>query len=211
MGEAFVLEEPPLSILFDLALPMVAQAHGGVVAGEDECIIEVGVYRAHFTIYQPESRAAEEFCEEVPEVEKSIFVMEYLHDSMREVPVDFRIIPDVLGRTIYAAPEDLENIEDIDAITAFYQPPVTRPEGSFMVQHDFLEPGWYTGIVTAEHPTLDRRYTAVFGFHVGRQGWGFWPWVILGLLAVQLQYWIGSGGFARWRARRAELREGATS
>jgi hypothetical protein len=68
----------------------------------------------------------------------------------------------------------------------------------------FDEPGWYVGIVTAPHPRLDRVYTAVFGFHVGPRGWGFWPWVILGLLAVQLQYWLAGGGFDRWRAARKQ-------
>jgi hypothetical protein len=89
-------------------------------------------------------------------------------------------------------------------VTVFYQPPTVRPEASFMAAHEFAEEGWYTGIVTAGHPTLDRTYTAVFGFHVGRRGWGFWPWVILGLLAVQLQYWIATGGLARWKRRRRE-------
>lgn len=193
-------------VCLGLLLPKGAWAHGGVVASEDNCVIEIGVYSAHFTIYQPESRGAEEFCEEIPEVERSIFVMEYLHDSMREVPVDFRIIPDVLERTIYASTADLVEIPDLEAVSVFYEPPGTRPGGSFMVQHDFLEPGWYTGIVTARHPTLDKTYTAVFGFHVGPRDWGFWPWVVLGLAAVQLQYWIGSGGLARWRARSAERR-----
>lgn len=194
-----------LTVLASWAMSPPVGAHGGVVAGEDVCVIEIGVYRAHFTIYQPESRGSEEFCEDIPEVERSVFVMEYLHDSMRDVPVDFRIIPDVLGRTLYASADDLPQIPDLEAITAFYQPPITRPEGSFMIQHDFAAAGWYTGIVTARHPTLDKTYTAVFGFHVGERGWGFWPWVVLGVLAVQLQYWISSGGLARWRARRAAV------
>jgi len=80
-----------------------------------------------------------------------------------------------------------------------------RPEASFMSAHEFGEEGWYTGIVTAGHPTLDKTYTAVFGFHVGDTGWGFWPWVILGLLAVQLQYWIATGGLKRWRETRREM------
>jgi hypothetical protein len=78
-------------------------AHGGVVFDEDLCVIEIGLFKAHFTIYQPESRASEEFCEDVPDVSNSVFVMDYMHDSLREVPVDFRIIKDVQNRTLYAA------------------------------------------------------------------------------------------------------------
>lgn len=184
------------------AWPMTGTPHGGVVAAEDRCIIEIGVYTAHFTVYQPQTRASEEFCEDLPDRGETLFVMDYLHPSLREVPVDLRIIRDVLGRTLYAAPEDLRQIDDLEAATVFYQRPVVRPDGSFQATHQFDQNGWYVGIVTAPHPSLDREYTAVFGFHVGTRGWGFWPWVLLGLFAVQLQYWLASGGLARWRAVR---------
>lgn len=191
-----------IAALLSAQLPAArpAAAHGGVVADEDSCIIEIGVYRAHFTIYQPETRASEEFCEDIPDVAPAVFVMDYLHDSLSQVPVDFRIIRDVLDRTIYASPEDLRRIPDLEAVSVFYQRPRVMPGASFTVEHQFEEEGWYIGIVTAPHPTLDRSYEAVFGFHVGGQGWGFWPWVVLGLLAVQLQYWLASGGWRRWRA-----------
>ena len=56
---------PNIPLLIALAgISGNSSAHGGVVAEEDLCVIEIGVYRAHFTIYQPESRASEEFCED---------------------------------------------------------------------------------------------------------------------------------------------------
>lgn len=189
-------------MLAALLVPGSLFAHGSVVAEEDVCLIEIGVYSAHFTVYQPRSRGSEEFCEELPEVGESLFVMDYLHPTLKEVPVDLRIIRDVLDRRTYAAPEDLARIEDLQGVTVFYQPPVVRRDGALQATHVFDEPGWYVGIVTAPHPRLDKTYTAVFGFHVGPNRWGFWPWVVLGLLAVQLQYWLASGGWSRWRARR---------
>ncbi|NIP18378.1 MAG: hypothetical protein GWM87_09640 [Xanthomonadales bacterium] len=183
--------------------PAQGRAHGGVVADEDLCIIEIGVFRAHFTIYQPETRASEEFCEDVPDAARTVFVMDYLHDSLRRVPVDFRVIRDVVGRTVYASWDDVRVIDDLEAVTVFYQPPSVSPDASFTVEHEFAERGWYIGIVTTRHPTLDRRYQAVFGFHVGGRGWGYWPWLLLLLAAVQLHYWISSGGPARLRARRS--------
>ena len=179
-------------------------AHGGVVSDEDLCIIEIGVFRAHFTIYQPKTRASREFCEDIPDVAETVFAMDYLHDSLREVPVDFRIIRDITNRTIYASWEDVRGIADLEAVTVFYQPPVINPDASFSVDHAFSERGWYVGIVTTRHPTLDRAYQAVFGFHVGGLGWGYWPWLLVLLAGLQLQYWVFSGGFARWRARRRE-------
>ena len=180
-----------------------ALAHGGVVAEEDLCVIEIGVFRAHFTIYQPETRASREFCEDLPDVSSALFVLDYLHDSLREVPVDFRIIPDLDGRTIYASWDDVLRIPDLEAVTEFYQPPRVYPDASMSVEHRFEQGGWYIGIVTTRHPTLDREYQAVFGFHVGRRSPGYWPLLVLIILGVQLHYWVSGGGYARWRRARA--------
>ena len=180
-----------------------ARAHGGVVSDEDLCIMEIGVFRAHFTIYQPETRASEEFCEDIPDVTRTLFVMEYLHDSLREVPVDFRIVRDVMGRTIYASWEDILRIPDLESATVFHRPGQVQPGGALTVEHEFSEAGWYTGIVTTRHPTLDKSYQAVFGFHVGGRGWGYWPWLILLAAALQAHFWLSGGGLKRWRAARA--------
>ena len=51
-----------------LALPQWGRAHGGVVAEEDICLLRMGFLQAHFTLYLPDSRGAEEFCEELPDV-----------------------------------------------------------------------------------------------------------------------------------------------
>lgn len=184
--------------------PRDANAHGGVVAGEDLCIIEIGVFRAHFTIYQPRTRASREYCESVPDVSQAVFVLDYMHDSLREVPLDFRIIRDVSGRTIYASWEDVLALGDLDPVTELYEPARVYPTGSMTVEHEFAERGWYVGIVTTRHPTLDREYQAVFGFHVGRQGLGWWPLILLVILLVQVHFWISGGGYARWKHARGE-------
>ena len=149
-----------------------AMAHGGVVAEEDICIIEIGIFRAHFTVYQPQTRASKEFCEDIPDVGEAVFVLDYLHDSLREVPVDFRIIRDVKERTIYASWEDILDMGDLESATVFYQPAQVREDAFFSAEHVFSERGWYTGIVTTRHPTRDQAYQAVFGFHVGRKDFG---------------------------------------
>lgn len=192
--------------LLVLFLPLLAcrglMAHGGVVADEDLCIIEIGVFRAHFTIYQPQTRASQEYCEEVPDVADAVFVLDYLHDSLSEVPVDFRIIRDVNDRTIYASWEDIQAIENLEDATVYYQKPKIYPGKAMSVQHRFEEKGWYIGIVTTRHPTLDRQYQAVFGFHVGRRSIGLWLLMALIILAVQAHYWVSSGGYSRWQQAR---------
>lgn len=170
---------------------------------EDQCVIDIGLFRAHFTIYQPQTRASEEFCEDVPDLGETIFVMDYLHESLRRMPVDFRIITDVNDRRQYANWEDVQEIHDLDAVTVFYQGPRVEPQGSMTARARIEDPGWYIGIVTTEHPTLDRRYKAVFGFHVGGKGFGWWPLLLLIAVLVQLHFWISGGGLRRWRERRS--------
>jgi len=176
-------------------------AHGGVVAEEDFCIIQIGFFKAHFTIYQPEERGGEEFCEDIPEVSDTIFVLDYMHDSLKQVPVDFRIIEDVQERTLYASWDDIQKIEDLDAVTVYYQPPAIESDGVLELEYTFLEPGWYTGIVTTRHPTLDKEYQAVFGFYVGGRGLGYWWWMILIAILGQTGFWMANGGLARMRSK----------
>ena len=102
-------------------------AHGGVVSDEDLCIIEIGVFSAHFTVYQPETRASTEYCEDIPDVGEAVFVLDYLHGSLKEVPVDFRIVKDVKDLTIYAKWEDIRSIDDLEAATVLYQSPRIVP------------------------------------------------------------------------------------
>ncbi|MDX1555304.1 MAG: hypothetical protein R3212_04700 [Xanthomonadales bacterium] len=182
------------------------EGHGGVVMEEDQCVIDIGLFRAHFTIYQPQTRASEEFCEDVPDLGETLFTMDYLHDSLRRMPVDFRIVRDVNDRRTYAAWEDVSAIEDLDAATVYYQPARIESGGALTTRYEFTEKGWYIGVVTTRHPDLDKTYRAVFGFHVGGQGLGYWPWLLLLAVLVQLHFWVSNGGFNRWRAARRRAR-----
>jgi hypothetical protein len=176
-----------------------AQAHGGVVLEEDICVINMGFLSAHFTIYQPETRASEEFCEDVPDVTQTIFVMEYLHSSLKEMPLDFRIIRDVTGAGVFARLADVATIEDLDAATVFYEPAAVRGEAVFTVEHRFDEPGWYIGIVTTTYPDTGRTYETVFPFEVGTN-WGLLPLFLLLGVAAQFFYLVSTGTAARWWA-----------
>ena len=149
-----------------LSLPSQTHAHGGVAFEDDLCVINIGFLRAHFTIFQPED-SDREFCEDVPKVSRSIFIMEYLHDLLRTTPVDFRIIRDATGFGRFANWNDIQALDDLEAVTVYYQPPQTEPSGYFRAAHSFKQRGDYIGIVTARHPETNRLYNAVFYFHVG--------------------------------------------
>jgi len=178
-----------------------AGAHGGVVFEEDLCVIKIGFLTAHFTIYQPETRASQEYCEDVPDVTDTIFVLDYLHDSMKEMPVDFRIVRDVEGLGVYAQLADVERMKDIDRDTVFYRAPATESDSVLIVDYLFDQPGGYIGVVTARHPTSDKTYSAVFPFRVGGTDYGYLPLFLAVALLVQCGYWMSNGTLARWRAK----------
>lgn len=169
-------------------------AGGGVLLRDDVCIITIGFYEAHFTAYQPQTRGNEEFCEDLPDLGETLFVLDYLHTSMKEVPIDFRIIKDVTELGQFIRLRDIEAIADLDAHTVFYQRPTVRTDASLRVAHSFVEAGEYVGIVTAGHPTKDTIYSAVFPFRVGKTDYSKLMWFGLLLLVPFAYYFSRRGG-----------------
>ena len=190
-----------LAGLLFCGLPRPALGHGSVTLEDDLCVIDINFMTAHFTIFQPEASGAEEFCEDIPQVARSVFIMEYLHDLLREMRVDFRIIRDQNGIGRFADWNDILAMGDLEPLTVYRQPASIEPSGYFRASHEFAERGEYIGIVTASHPTEARDYQAVFYFQVGRN-WGSFPLFIALIILAQLGYWAASGG---WR----KLRRGA--
>ena len=182
-----------------------AQPHGGVVFEDDLCVLKLDFLTAHFTGYQPDDSGTEEFCEDIPNVGHSLFVIEFLHDFLREMAFDFRIIEDVNDLGVFANWEDVQALQDIDADTVYYVPPRIESDGVFTAEYNFADAGNFIGVVTARHPTQDKMYYAVFPFAVGQTTWP------VGLIASA----IGAGGllaalvFARSRTRRAPLPDSA--
>lgn len=143
----------------------------------------IGFYEAHFTAYQPRSSGDTEHCENLPATGETIFIIDYLHRSMKEVPIDFRIIDNVTGKGEFARLDDVNALGDIDAHTLFYLPPVVQADGTLQLEYEFVEAGEYIGIVTAGHPSNDKVYVSVFPFAVGQSRFP-WSWLVLGVAVV---------------------------
>jgi hypothetical protein len=186
-----------LSLLLLLTLSSSVFAHGGVVEDDDLCVIKIGYLRAHFKIYVPEDRQHQEFCEDIPVRGDSVFVMEYQHDGLSEAEIDFRIIRNVTGKGTFARLEDVEAIDDLEAVTVRHEPPTVVPD-VFTLLQPFEEDGEYIGIISARSLDTQVVYTAVFPFEVGYTGFGYWPWILGALFALQFIYW-----FMSRRARQA--------
>jgi len=162
-----------------------------MILSNDVCIVTIGFYTTHFTGYQPQTSGNTEFCGEFPDTGETLMVLDYLHQSLSDVPVDFRIIRDEIGKGDFVRFEDVAAIDDIDSVTVFYQPPVVEADASMSISHVFGSNGSYIGIITAGHPTNDSIYTAVFPFTVGVRRF---PWAIVLLVTA-----IVIGGFSLLR------------
>jgi len=175
-----------------------ALAHGSVSESEEGCVITFDFYSAHFNVFQPQTRGHTAFCEDIPDVTETVFVLEYLHDTLREVPVDFRILRNTspLGRFVRWG--NLQAIPDLDSLTVFRQRVEPQSDGVLSVLFHFVAPGDYVGIVSAPNPANQQQYYAVFPFAVGRPWWqSRWMWALALLALVPLWH--------RWTARQQSL------
>ena len=178
-----------------------------MVAEEDVCLLKMGFLQAHFTLYQPDTRGAEEFCEDVPDTGRALFVVEYLHEAMKEMPIDFRIITDDQGFGIFANWDDVSSIADLDAQTVFYRPLAAEPTGLVTASHSFAESGGYIGVVVVDNPATGKIYNSVFYFEVGNAGYGYIP-LFLGLIVgAQLLFFASTGSLQRFFKRLGTLRD----
>ncbi|MCX2981961.1 hypothetical protein EYC98_13950 [Halieaceae bacterium IMCC14734] len=174
----------PLLCLWLMPQSAVVWSAGGVVGEAGSCMIEIGLYTAHFTVYQSETRGDSEFCEDLPDTGPTLFVLDYLHGSMKEVGVDFRIIRDDDDWGIFTRWENIAALEDLDARTVFYQPAAVFSGNQLLAEYDFQMAGDYIGIVTAPHPDKDIMYRAVFPFAVAKPN--HLPWLALLAFALLL-------------------------
>ena len=161
------------SVILLLALAAPIHAGGGLVLQNDTCILQIDFYSAHFTAYQPETSGNRQFCRELPATGDTLFVLDYLHQTLKEVPVSVRVLRDYTGQGRFVKLKHLGDAATIERNTVFYQPPIVRPDASLTVELDFSEKGDYIGIVTAGHPSNGRTYTTVFPFRVGASSGGF--------------------------------------
>ncbi len=194
-----------MALALALTSSQPALGHGGVVAEEDLCLLKMGFLQAHFTLFLPDSHGSEEFCEEVPRAGRALFVVEYLHEMMKEMPIEFRVVRDEQGFGIFANWDDVTSIPDLDAQTVFHRPLAAEPTGWVAVSHTFEETGGYIGVVVAENPANGKIYNSVFYFEVGNAGYGYIPLFVALIVVAQLLFFASTGylqRFLRWLRNR---------
>ena len=132
------------------------------------CKLSVGPYMMHFAGYQEDAQRTE-FCEDIPHKGPTIIVLDMVDSTLRDMPVEFRIVRKSDG--------PLEN-----APVVYKLPAATYPRGTLMVRHDFMDDGDYVGLVYAGDA---QQYASVFPFAVGKPSVGYWKYT-LGLVGLLL-------------------------
>ena len=170
-----------------------AFAHGGVSMEDDVCVLRVGPYRAHFSGYQPQFRATQEFCEDIPELGQSIIVVDFIDPALRKHIVEFRVLRDAKNLGMNARYEQLGTADEIEAATLHRAAPDRYPRGTLTFEQTFDASGWYIGLFTATDPETGAVLHSVFPFRVGvRNPWGYAPGFLLVLaLSVVIYRFTG--------------------
>jgi hypothetical protein len=118
----------------------------------DMCKLRVGPYAMHFTGYQPYSAPELEFCEDIPGTGRTLIVLDYLDQQLRDLPVEVRII------------RDTGDESDLERVTVFHTPAAVYPRGNVVIDHTFDAPGRFVRLV-AVGDKISR-----FPFAVGTRG-----------------------------------------
>jgi hypothetical protein len=149
-----------------------AHAHGGLSMDEDFCKLRVGKYFIHFTGYQPDNTTTKEFCEDIPATGRTIVVLDYVSDKLRDLPVEVRIVRDS-GNTTNEA-----DAAKLSADTVLHVPAKLYPAGTLHFEHSFQAPGKFVGLVSVKD--AEQTLVSRFPFSVGGTSGGLtmlWPGV----------------------------------
>jgi hypothetical protein len=126
----------------------------------------------HFTGYQPDSTSEREFCEDIPSTGRTVIVLDYLDEKLRDLPVEVRII------------RDTGNESNLDAVTVFHDPPTVHARGSVSIEHNFPEYGRFVGLVTVvEDPPQVSRFPFAVGSG-GSRAWALYALFGAGAMAI---------------------------
>ncbi len=140
-----------LAVLFAVAVAHPAFGHGGVAMEKDVCKLSLGPYLMHFTGYLPE-KSRGEFCEDIPIAGRTVVVLDFLDDVVRDQRLAFKIVRD-------------DGTDPVAAPPLFDAAPKTYPSGSAAFRFTIPGPGRYVGVARLSGAG---DYVSVFPFSVGQ-------------------------------------------
>jgi hypothetical protein len=158
-----------------------AAGHGAVSMEQDICKLKIGSLQMHFAGYQPDSSRSE-FCEDIPQVGRTVIVLDFIDDALRDFRTEVLII------------RNSDNASDGKDQIVYRVPPARYPNGSIAVDYDFDRPGDFVGVIRVDEGT--QILSGRFPFAVGQNRLP----VRLAMAAAVLV--ALAGGAFRWASRR---------
>lgn len=111
--------------------PTGVWAHGGVGMDMDPCVERAGAYLIHFSAYQFQEYAAQEFCRSVPRTGEAVLVLDLIDPELRRRPAALRVVQESSPQRVL-----------LDVPAQVY------PNGVVNAEVDFEEAGRYSALMT---------------------------------------------------------------
>ena len=167
--------------------PASVWAHGGVGMDMDPCVERAGAYLIHFSAYQFQEYAAQEFCRSVPQTGEVVLVLDLIDPELRSRPAALRVVQESVPQHVLL---DL--------------PAQVYPNGVVNAEVNFEVPGRYSALMTVSGVDGAVRFpirVAAFPYVLVSIATGILAGCGIGYVAVR-------GGLAkRWiRSRRVRVR-----
>jgi hypothetical protein len=178
-------------VLSLMLMSTLAWGHGGVSNEGNECKLTVGPYLMNFSGYQPLDDVSEQFCDDMPSIGKSIIVLDFVDNKLRDMDVNFR----VLKSDVAALGNEKDGIvnEAELAQTPFFEIPAKHyPSGTMTITQDFKEKGHFVGyvIVEGENEKFISRFPFSVGYPTGIMPSSLQILLILFLLIIMAVIWF---------------------
>jgi hypothetical protein len=160
--------------------------HGGVMNEGNECKLRVGPYVMNFSGYQPENNVSKQFCDDMPTIGKSIIVLDFIDNKLRDMTVNFRVIT-AEGPALGNAEDGIVKEDELTIEPTFEIPAKHYPSGTMTISQDFKQKGHFVGYVIVEGE--NEKFISRFPFSVGYPGLGIpaamkWPIAIFLILTI---------------------------
>jgi hypothetical protein len=170
--------EIAFALLGLVAMAGTATAHGSLTMDQDRCVLRLGKMLIHFAGYQPDKERTTEFCEDIPNVGRTVVVLDFVDDQLRDIPIEVRII------------RDDGTLDDHGKAAVLNVPAKLYPNGSLTFSHTFDAPGKFVGLVMASTTqSTSSMSMARFPFSVGTAGakvWTRYAMLAAGLVGIMV-------------------------
>ncbi|HUI21906.1 MAG TPA: hypothetical protein VLZ74_12795 [Methylocella sp.] len=144
----------------------------------EECAMMIGADAIQVSGYEPDV-SEDKYCRDFPSTGKIIFAFDLGAPSMRDLPIEVRIIKDSPSTNA-----------DLVALTEAYLAPKIYKNGTISLEHKFEESGHFIVLVTLIETSGEKK-TARFKFSVGQTLFNFVPLIVIGVVTggALFYYW----------------------